>query len=142
MPRILEQKKEMIAVPFRPAKPCAYPGCSKLTHDRYCEEHKRIVSRRYEMYDRDPDVKRRYGRAWKRIRDSYVKTHPFCEECYEKGILVPVAEVHHVIPLADGGTNERSNLRSLCRACQLKAHGERGALKKREYKLAKKRDRK
>lgn len=62
-----------------------------------------------------PAVRRRYGRVWKRIRDSYVKTHPFCELCYEKGVIVPVEEVHHKVPLAEGGTHERSNLISLCK---------------------------
>lgn len=122
-------------MPYKPAKPCAYPGCKELTHDRYCDKHKKEEAKRYEKYDRDPAVRRRYGRAWKRIRDSYVKTHPFCEECLKKGIAVPVDEVHHIIPLAEGGTHERSNLKSLCKSCHLKAHGERGALAVREYKF-------
>ena len=63
---------------------------------------------RYEKYDRDPAVRRRYGRVWKRIRDSYVKMHPFCELCFEKGVIVPVEEVHHKVPLAEGGTHDRS----------------------------------
>ena len=120
-------------MPRKPKKPCAFPGCPELTDKRFCEKHQKQENARYEKYDRDPAVRRRYGRAWKRIRDSYVKTHPFCEECYKKGIVVPVEEVHHKIPLADGGTHERSNLISLCRNCHLKAHGERGAGAVREY---------
>ena len=26
-------------MPYKPLKPCAYPGCPKLTSKRYCEEH-------------------------------------------------------------------------------------------------------
>ncbi len=77
-------------MPRKPMKPCAIPGCPNLTEGRYCEKHQRQENKRYEKYDRDPAVRRRYGRVWKRIRDSYVKTHPFCELCYEKGVIVPV----------------------------------------------------
>ena len=81
--------KEVTAVPRKPKQPCAYPGCPRLSDGRYCEEHSKVVARQYEKYSRDPETKKKYGRAWKRIRDSYVKTHPFCERCYEQGILTP-----------------------------------------------------
>lgn len=84
------------------------------------------MNQSYEKYGRDKAVRRRYGRAWKRIRDSYVKEHPFCELCFEKGILVPVDEVHHKLPLSEGGTHERSNLIALCKSCHAKIHAERG----------------
>ena len=75
-------------MPRKPKRPCSYPGCPHLTDGRFCEEHARAEAKRYEKYDRDPAVRRRYGRAWKRIRDKYVSEHPFCEICYDKGILV------------------------------------------------------
>ena len=114
-------------MPLKPKKPCAFPGCPVLTYGRYCEKHRKQENARYEKYDRDHDaVRRRYGRAWKRIRDSYVQTHPFCEICFEKGILVPVEEVHHKVPLAEGGTHARDNLISLCKSCHARIHAERG----------------
>lgn len=113
-------------MPRKPKKPCAFPGCPELTDGRFCEKHKKQENARYEKYDRDPAVHRRYGRAWKRIRDSYVKTHPFCEMCFEEGRVVPVEEVHHKVPLAEGGTHARDNLISLCRSCHARIHAERG----------------
>lgn len=113
-------------MPYKPMKPCAVPGCPNLTTGRYCDKHKREEGKRYEKYDRDPSVHRKYGRAWKRIRDSYVKTHPFCEICYAKGKIAPVDEVHHKIPLSEGGTHDRSNLISLCSSCHRKIHAKRG----------------
>lgn len=62
--------------------------------------------------------KRRYGRAWKRIRDKYVKAHPNCAICGAE-----TEEVHHIKPLSQGGSlNDRSNLMALCRRCHLKVH--------------------
>ena len=113
-------------VPRKPKRPCSHPGCPKLTDGRFCEEHEKQENRRYEKYDRDPAVRRRYGRVWKRIRDNYVKNHPFCEKCFEKGVLVEVEEVHHIKPLSEGGTHEKSNLISLCKSCHARIHAERG----------------
>jgi len=113
-------------MPTRPKHPCSYPGCPNLTHERYCEEHKQKANAQYEKYDRDPAVRRRYGRAWKRIRDKYVLEHPLCEQCQEKGLLVPTEEVHHKVPLSEGGTHARSNLIALCKSCHSRIHAERG----------------
>ena len=113
-------------MPRKPKRPCSKLGCPNLTEGRFCEQHEKEEAKRYEKYDRDPAIRRRYGRVWKRIRDSYVKTHPFCEECLKKGVAVPVEEVHHIVPLAEGGTHERSNLISLCKPCHSRIHVERG----------------
>lgn len=113
-------------MPRKPKRPCSYPGCPNLTYGRFCDKHQKDENKRYEKYDRDPAIRRRYGRAWKRIRDKYAKEHPFCEECFKKGIMVPVEEVHHIKPLSDGGTHDKSNLISLCKSCHAKIHAKRG----------------
>lgn len=113
-------------MPRKPMRPCSHPGCPNLTEGRFCEEHEREENKRYEKYDRDPAVRRRYGRAWKRIRDKYVSQHPFCEICYANGILVETEEVHHKKPLSEGGTHERENLIALCKSCHSRVHAERG----------------
>ena len=115
-----------ITVPSKPKRPCSFPGCPRLTNGRFCEEHARVEAKRYEQYDRDPETRRRYGRVWKRIRDAYVQQHPVCELCQRDGRLVATEEVHHKVPLAEGGTHDRNNLISLCKACHAKIHAERG----------------
>ena len=113
-------------MPRKPKQPCAYPGCPNLSDGRYCEQHRKLVEKNYEQYSRDPEVHKKYGRAWKRIRDSYVHKHPLCEQCLKEGRYVAVEEVHHIVPLAEGGSNDESNLMSLCRSCHEKIHHERG----------------
>lgn len=112
-------------MPSKPKKPCAYPGCPALVTGRYCEEHARKVNSDYEKYSRDKSTKRRYGRAWKRIRDKYAAEHPFCELCFERGLAVPVEEIHHRLPLSEGGTYDRSNLIALCKSCHSQIHAKR-----------------
>ncbi len=104
-------------MPRKPKRPCSYPDCPKLTDGRYCEEHEKLIAKNYEKYNRDPAVRKRYGRTWKRIRDRYIKAHPLCEECKKNGKITAAEEVHHIIPLSKGGTSADDNLMSLCTPC-------------------------
>lgn len=112
-------------MPRKPKRPCSHPGCPNLTEGRFCPEHEKQENKRYEKYDRDPATKRRYGRAWKRIRDRYIHAHPLCEECAEHGIYREADEVHHILPLAEGGDHHDENLRSLCKECHARTHAKR-----------------
>jgi len=113
-------------MPRKPKRPCAYPGCPNLSDGQYCEEHRVQERRKYDKYIRSPEVKRKYGSVWRRIRDSYAKEHPLCERCLKEGQLSPVEEVHHILPVKRGGTHSRDNLMSLCRSCHNKVHIEMG----------------
>ena len=113
-------------MPTKPKRPCSYPGCPNLTDGRYCPEHQQKVNSNYEKYGRDKATKKRYGRAWKRIRDKYALEHPFCELCYARGIIVPTEEIHHKKPLSEGGTHDRDNLIALCKSCHSTIHAKRG----------------
>ncbi|MGF0094729.1 HNH endonuclease [Lachnospiraceae bacterium SGI.066] len=50
----------------------------------------------------------------------------FCELCFERGLAVPVEEIHHKKPLSEGGTHDRSNLIALCMSCHSQIHAKRG----------------
>ena len=109
-------------MPRKPMKPCRYPGCPKLTAGRYCPEHERVSRQHYERFARGYDSHERYGSAWQKLRDRYMEAHPLCEKCAEAGRYVKAVLVHHVKPIADGGTNETENLMSLCVSCHEKLH--------------------
>ena len=114
-------------MPRKPKRPCSYPGCPNLTEGQYCKEHEAAARRQYNKYERSADVNKKYGRAWKRIRDRYAAAHPLCEVCLKEGRLTPVDEVHHIVPISQGGTHARDNLMSLCRSCHTKIHHDLGA---------------
>lgn len=119
-------QKEVVIMPSKSKKPCAYPGCPNLTHDTYCEEHQALRHKQYDKFTRAPNHDKKYGNNWRRIRALYVKQHPLCERCLKEGRITPVEEVHHIVPLSRGGTNQFSNLMSLCQSCHTKTHYELG----------------
>lgn len=113
-------------MPRKPKKPCAYPGCPKLTDKRYCEEHEKLMNRQYEKYGRSKEEKKRYGYRWQKIRNAYIHSHPLCEQCLKEGRMTPAEEVHHKLPLSHGGTHDFSNLMSLCKSCHSRITAEMG----------------
>ena len=52
-----------------------------------------------------------------KAKNAYKANKPYCEVCGE-----PMKDVHHIIPVKDGGTNDEDNLICLCRSCHQKAH--------------------
>lgn len=103
-------------MPLKPKRPCSANGCPELTNDMYCEKHQKEIDRQYNK-ERQPLMKKRYGRTWKRIRDRYIKAHPLCEECLKNRKTATANEVHHIRALSKGGDSCDQNLMSLCTSC-------------------------
>lgn len=121
-----------VCMPYKPKHPCSYPGCPELTNNRYCDKHKKLTDAQYNKYGRSPEQKKRYGNNWSRIRNAYFKEHPYCEICKQNGKLTVGEQIHHIKPIAEGGSNEWSNLMTLCRSCHSRLHAERGDRWKRK----------
>lgn len=117
---------ERIYMPYKPKKPCKWPGCPRLTDGLYCSEHKALADKNYNQYIRSPEHNKKYGPQWRKIRNRYAKKHPLCERCLKEGRLTPMTEVHHILPVNRGGSNDESNLMSLCHSCHEKIHIELG----------------
>ena len=108
-------------MPPKAKHPCAYPGCPNVIREgRYCPDHKTVAGRAYNKYQRSPDHNKIYGRNWRTIRNVYIAKHPLCEVCLKTGRLVPVDEVHHIVPPENGGSHAEENLVSLCKSCHVK----------------------
>jgi 5-methylcytosine-specific restriction protein A len=107
-------------MPIKPGHPCAHRGCPAVVRDgRYCEEHK-ADGRGYDQ--RRPSAnKRGYGTEWGTLRRMVLREEPLCRDIWgvhrKYRVVVPATEVDHIVPLEQGGTNERSNLQGLCHSC-------------------------
>ena len=113
-------------MPHKPKKPCAYPGCPKLTDGQYCAEHKKLMDKQYDMYVRSrPAYEFYHSHAWKKKRQDFLIEHPFCEECRRQGRLTKATLVDHIIPIGMGGaTFDDENLQALCASC----HGKKSVI--------------
>lgn len=65
---------------------------------------------------------------WRKLREAYLKQHPVCEECLNKGKVTPAEDIHHRIsPFKNGECNKAllldyNNLMSLCKKCHNMIH--------------------
>lgn len=110
-------------MPYRAAHPCAFPGCPALVREpweRYCDEHRAQVQRRYDR-ERGSSAARGYGARWQKLRAMVLRRHPLCADPFgvhaERGEAVVATEVDHIVPLSRGGTNAMDNLQPLCKSC-------------------------
>src|SRR5437867_1584764 len=86
--------------------PCLVDGCPELTRTgSRCERHR--VSGWSSTISAS---ERGYGSEWARIRRVVLSEEPSCRLCGQ-----PATDVDHIVSKANGGTDRRSNLRSLCR---------------------------
>lgn len=66
--------------------------------------------------------------AWRKERDNFLREHPLCEKCLEKGKITPAQDVHHKkSPFKNGEINwnllyDVNNLMSLCKECHGNIH--------------------
>lgn len=66
-------------------------------------------------------TRRTYPKNWMDVRQQVINRDNSCSICGETENL----QVHHIIPLARGGTNIGMNLVTLCTGCHGKKHGKK-----------------
>ena len=95
--------------------------------NKYCDQHQgnyRPPQKRYDEYRGSPS-KRGYDAAWRKFRDLFIMQRPLCEICQKEGGLTPTEEVHHIVPLAEGGARlDPKNCQALCKSCHSKITAE------------------
>jgi len=58
-------------------------------------------------------------RNWTRIRTDQLRREPLCRACSQHGRVTAATEVDHIVPRANGGGSEGTNLQSLCHDCHV-----------------------
>ena len=67
-------------------------------------------------------------RAWIACREAYLRKHPLCEDCLQRGIYTPAKIVHHTIWLTEENFRDpaislnHANLRAVCYSCHEREH--------------------
>lgn len=109
-----------------PLPPCRKPGCPNLQMRGgrgYCEEHQDLADRESRRGRcRESAHRRGYTARYRKVRRRVLQEQPLCVRCLERGKVTAAEVTHHIVPLAEGGTNDPSNLMPLCRACHDREH--------------------
>ncbi|WP_090951771.1 HNH endonuclease [Parageobacillus thermantarcticus] len=120
-------------MPSKPLRPCNKIGCTNLTRDRYCEQHKHLAKQRqrsrqndkdYDKYKRNQQARAFYhSKEWERIRLAALARDNFlCQHCLRNNRITPADMVHHIIEIKRDWSRrlDLDNLISLCNSCHNK----------------------
>ncbi|WP_410684786.1 HNH endonuclease [Citrobacter europaeus] len=105
-------------MPPRTPKACRVHGCRFTTSDPsgYCENHKGEGWKSYKPGQ--SRQQRGYGSKWEVIRARILKRDKgLCQNHLRQGVVKQASCVDHIKAKAHGGTDEDSNLESLCWSC-------------------------
>lgn len=114
-------------MPVQSQKPCCHPGCGKLVPggvarcQKHLEQRQQEDQKRQQQYDkrRGTSAQRGYGSRWKKVRVTYLQSHPLCVRCGEEGRLTPASVVDHIVPHKGDVALfwNSNNWQSLCKTC-------------------------
>lgn len=105
-----------------PPRPCPHPGCPSLN----CQLHavpawrtrRDVTGQLNSRADRSRDVtgqvKRVRGRELQRRRKALFARNPWCVLCLEEGKHTRATIRDHLLPLAEGGTEDERNIQGIC----------------------------
>ncbi|AXG42238.1 MULTISPECIES: HNH endonuclease [Photorhabdus] len=105
-------------MPARIPRACRKRGCAHTTTDRsgYCTAHQNTGWENYQCGKSRHE--RGYGSRWDATRPRILKRDKYlCQDCKRGKRAVTATTVDHIIPKARGGTDDDSNLQSLCWSC-------------------------
>lgn len=101
-------------MPVAAPRPCTHPGCSALVRDGSgrCAKHPKP-----EWAKKATETKRIGGRKRQALRAALFAADPLCAECKKQGRVTLAVQRDHIVPLAEGGTEDASNTQGLCLPC-------------------------
>lgn len=102
-----------LAMPKAAPRPCSLLGCRTLVTDGSgrCVKHPR------EPWIKTTPVIRITGRRLQAMRSALFSRQPLCVTCLAAGLAIPATQRDHVIPLAEGGVDDDTNVQGLCDEC-------------------------
>jgi 5-methylcytosine-specific restriction protein A len=108
-------------MPFKPARPCAEPGCPHLTTDTTgrCDQHRPAYLKGLDER-RGSAAERGYDWHWSQIRRQHLVSHPLCARCLANSVTRAAVVVHHLD--RDPTNNLEENLMSVCHDCHEQLH--------------------
>lgn len=106
-------------MPKAPPRPCTSPNCPNMVVKRgKCAEHQPRDGWTSWAKRQGTTKQRGYGKAWEKLRAAVLRRDKhLCQECLKAGIYKAGNQCDHIVPKADGGTDDMENLQILCKDC-------------------------
>ena len=101
-------------MPTAPLRPCSTPRCPVLVKSGHCDAH---GGQRKAWVSNQPKPKRLRGRASQERRQRIFRRHPLCVVCEQAGRTTLATIADHIVPLAENGADDETNMQGLCRDC-------------------------
>ena len=113
--------KEVVAMPMRPKRPCAFPECVERVNEgeRFCQEHKKLKTKWQERRRTKDTGRHLYNYKWSQYRRRFLRLYPLCRQCEEQGLVTRATVVDHIKP-HKGDYHlfwDSKNHQSLCKRC-------------------------
>lgn len=82
-----------------------------------CEQHRRLHTGAFGDKARGSRHERGYGTEWDKTRRRILERDAgICQQCLrDHGLVHAGSEVDHIVPKAEGGTDDDDNLQTICR---------------------------
>ena len=96
--------------------PSVCPRCSGLVVERICDE---CGLTRKQGAPNKRRTRQIYNRQWEVFRTRVgARRNWICERCRERGLIRSGNELHHKVPLSEGGAKyDETNVELLCKSC-------------------------
>ncbi|WP_219209460.1 HNH endonuclease [Variovorax boronicumulans] len=100
-------------MPSAAPRPCNFPCCRSLAvSGGRCAEHER------DAWVKSPKATKRItGRRLQAMRAALFAHAPLCVHCQAVGLVVLATQRDHIVPLAEGGSDDDDNTQGLCDLC-------------------------
>lgn len=108
----------------RPPRACRKPGCRNTAQDgsAYCPHHYLTSKPTAWATSTASRHDRGYDNDWYKIAKVVRAEEPICRVCQRNA----TQQVDHITPKARGGTDDRTNLQGICKACHARKTASEG----------------
>lgn len=103
-------------MPKMPPRPCTQARCNNMaTKSGRCDDHQHEA---WSSNKGKSAESRGYGYQWKKLREKVlIRDGYLCQKCLASDIITLATDVDHIVNKKRGGSDQMSNLESLCNPC-------------------------
>lgn len=105
-------------MPMKPSTPCRKCKAAHNNRNGYCDEHQSLSVGWFKRRSKAKQTRNGSTRRYRKEREAIlIRDNYLCQPCKRNGLFVAAVEVDHIVPEAEGGSDEPSNKQGICLYC-------------------------